>query len=122
MFLHVVGHNQRFRVIEMTFRRFGETSNRYFQEVLYVVGQLHNKIIVICDESSRSPTMAEADDEQPVKCALVLTQSWQVLDDDGIADESAFDGSNEVVYDMEPPSGSVHDVVDEAGMMIEVGP
>jgi hypothetical protein len=46
MFLHVVGHNQRFRVIEMTFRRSGETISHYFQEVLYAVGQLHNEMIV----------------------------------------------------------------------------
>jgi len=25
MFLHVVGHNQRFRVVDLTFRRSGET-------------------------------------------------------------------------------------------------
>jgi hypothetical protein len=46
MFLHVVGHNQRFRVIEMTFRCSGEIVSRYFQEVLYVVGELHNEMIV----------------------------------------------------------------------------
>jgi hypothetical protein len=32
MFLHVVGHNQRFRVIHMTFRRSIETISRYFGE------------------------------------------------------------------------------------------
>jgi hypothetical protein len=46
MFLHVVGHNQRFKVIEMTFRRSKETISRYFQEVLYAVGELHNEMIV----------------------------------------------------------------------------
>ncbi|XP_071681866.1 uncharacterized protein [Lolium perenne] len=35
MFLHVVGHNQRFRVIHNTFRRSTETISRYFQQVLY---------------------------------------------------------------------------------------
>jgi hypothetical protein len=30
MFLHVVGHNERFRVIDLTFRRSGETINRFF--------------------------------------------------------------------------------------------
>jgi hypothetical protein len=45
MFLHVVGHNQRFKVIELTFRRSIEIINRYFQEVLYVVGELHNEMI-----------------------------------------------------------------------------
>nr|XP_051220996.1 uncharacterized protein LOC127339156 [Lolium perenne] len=32
MFLHVVGHNQRFRVIHNTFRRSTETISRYFQQ------------------------------------------------------------------------------------------
>jgi hypothetical protein len=30
MFLHVVGHNERFRVIDLTFRRSGETISRFF--------------------------------------------------------------------------------------------
>jgi hypothetical protein len=64
--------------------------------------------------------MSEAVDEQFVKCAVVLTQLWKVLDDEGIADEPPFDGSNEVVHDVEPPLGSVCDVVDEAGTMAEV--
>jgi hypothetical protein len=34
---------------------------------------------------------------------VVLTQLWQVLDNEGIAYELAFDGSNEVVHDVEPP-------------------
>jgi hypothetical protein len=46
VFLHVVGHNQRFRVIELTFRRSMETISRYFQEVLYAIGELHNEMIV----------------------------------------------------------------------------
>jgi hypothetical protein len=46
MFLHVVGHNQIFRVIELTFRRSMETIRRYFQEVLYAIGELHNEMIV----------------------------------------------------------------------------
>ncbi|WVZ89944.1 hypothetical protein U9M48_036289 [Paspalum notatum var. saurae] len=46
MFLHVVGHNQRFRVISMSFRRSIETISRYFQEVLYAVGELRNEMIV----------------------------------------------------------------------------
>jgi hypothetical protein len=44
MFLHVVGHNQRFMVIEMTFRRSVETISHYFHEVLYAVSEFHNKI------------------------------------------------------------------------------
>ncbi|KAJ1283303.1 hypothetical protein BS78_03G118200 [Paspalum vaginatum] len=46
MFLHVVGHNQRLRVIGLTFRRSIETISKYFQEVLYVVGELRNEMIV----------------------------------------------------------------------------
>ncbi|WVZ49266.1 hypothetical protein U9M48_000640 [Paspalum notatum var. saurae] len=46
MFLHVVGHNQRFRVISLAFRRSIETISRYFQEVLYDVGELRNEMIV----------------------------------------------------------------------------
>ncbi|KAL6649400.1 hypothetical protein ACP70R_013624 [Stipagrostis hirtigluma subsp. patula] len=45
MFLHVVGHNQRFRVIKMTFRRSIETISRYFQEVLFAVGELREEMI-----------------------------------------------------------------------------
>ena len=35
MFLHVVGHNQRFTVIQGTFRRSSETISRYFRQVLF---------------------------------------------------------------------------------------
>lgn len=40
MFLHVVGHNQRFRVIHQNFRRSIETVSRYFRQVLYAIGGL----------------------------------------------------------------------------------
>jgi predicted chitinase len=40
MFLHVVGHNQRFRVIHQNFRRSMETVSRYFREVFYAIGEL----------------------------------------------------------------------------------
>jgi hypothetical protein len=46
MFLHVVGHNQRLRVIDLTFRHFVKTISRYFQEVLYAVGSLHDEMIM----------------------------------------------------------------------------
>ncbi|XP_073354934.1 uncharacterized protein [Aegilops tauschii subsp. strangulata] len=49
MFLHVVGHNQRFRVVHNTFRRSMETIFRYFKQVLYAVGELRGEMI-------RSPT------------------------------------------------------------------
>ena len=45
MFLHVVGHNQRFRVIHQSWRRSVETVSRYFKEVLYAVGELRNDMI-----------------------------------------------------------------------------
>ena len=54
MFLHVVGHNQRFSCIKLTFRRSTETISRHFQEVLYAVGELRNELIV--DPSSVVPS------------------------------------------------------------------
>ena len=42
----VVGHNQRFRVLTPVFRRSLETMSRYFQEVLYAVGELRNDMIL----------------------------------------------------------------------------
>ena len=46
MFLHVVGHNETFRCIKFSFRRSVETISMYFQEVLYVVGELGSEIIL----------------------------------------------------------------------------
>lgn len=45
MFLHVVGHNQRFRVIHQNFRRSIETVSRYFRQVLYAIGELRDEMI-----------------------------------------------------------------------------
>jgi len=45
MFLHVVGHNQRFRVIHQTWRRSVETVSRYFKEVLFAIGELRDEMI-----------------------------------------------------------------------------
>ena len=45
MFLHVVGHNQRFRVIHNTFRRSMETISRYFKQVLFAIGELRGEMI-----------------------------------------------------------------------------
>ncbi|XP_020162046.1 uncharacterized protein [Aegilops tauschii subsp. strangulata] len=45
MFLHVVGHNQRFRVIHNMFRRSMETISRYFKQVLFAVGELRGEMI-----------------------------------------------------------------------------
>jgi methionine synthase II (cobalamin-independent) len=40
MFLHVVGHNQRFRVMHNTFRKSIETISRYFNQFLHAIGEL----------------------------------------------------------------------------------
>ena len=45
MFLHVVGHNQRFKVIHNTFRRSCETISRYFKQVLFAIGELRHEMI-----------------------------------------------------------------------------
>jgi predicted chitinase len=45
MFLHVVGHNQRFMCMQVPFLRSVETLSRYFQEVLYAVGELRGEMI-----------------------------------------------------------------------------
>ena len=44
MFLHVVGHNQRFRVIHNTFRRSCETISRYFKQVLFAIGEMRHEM------------------------------------------------------------------------------
>jgi hypothetical protein len=54
MFLHVVGHNQRIRVIHMTFRRSIKTINRYYSEVLYAIGELRNEMVL--PPSTATPT------------------------------------------------------------------
>jgi hypothetical protein len=45
MFLYIVGHNQRFRVIHQNWRRSIETVHRYFKEVLYAIGELRQDMI-----------------------------------------------------------------------------
>jgi hypothetical protein len=40
MFLHVVGHNHRFRVMQNTFRRSIDTISCYFDQVLYAIGEI----------------------------------------------------------------------------------
>jgi hypothetical protein len=45
IFFHVVSHTQGFRVIHSTFRRSTETIYRYFQQVLYAVGELIGEMI-----------------------------------------------------------------------------
>lgn len=46
MFLHVVSHNQRFRVVHNTFRRTMETISRYFKQVLFNSSLPH--VIIYC--------------------------------------------------------------------------
>ena len=53
MFLHVVGHNQRFRVIHQNWRRSVERVSRSFKEVLYAIGELRNEMII--PPSSETP-------------------------------------------------------------------
>ena len=45
MFLHVVGHNQRIRVVHQSFRRSIETVSRHFHQVLFAVGELRAGLI-----------------------------------------------------------------------------
>jgi hypothetical protein len=45
MFLHVVGHNQRFKVVHQSFRRSIEIVCRIFHQVLYAVGELRGELI-----------------------------------------------------------------------------
>jgi hypothetical protein len=45
MFLYVVGHNQRFRVVHQSFRRSVEIVSRHFHQVLYAVGELRAELI-----------------------------------------------------------------------------
>ena len=45
MFIHVVGHNQRFRVVHQSFRRSIKTVHRHFHQVLYAVGELRSEMI-----------------------------------------------------------------------------
>jgi hypothetical protein len=45
MFLHVVDHNHRFRVIHQTFRTSIEIVSRYFKEILYAIGEIRDEMI-----------------------------------------------------------------------------
>jgi hypothetical protein len=45
MFFHVVGHNQRFRVVHQSFMRLIETVHRHFHQVLYALGELRSEMI-----------------------------------------------------------------------------
>jgi hypothetical protein len=45
MFLHVVSHNQRFRVVHHPFRRSIQTVHKHFHQIMYAVGELRNEIM-----------------------------------------------------------------------------
>lgn len=45
MFLQVVGHNCKLRLIELNFRRGLETISCYFYEVLYAIGELRGEML-----------------------------------------------------------------------------
>jgi hypothetical protein len=44
MFLYIVGHNQRFRVIHQNWRRSIEIASRHFREVLFAIAELWQDI------------------------------------------------------------------------------
>jgi hypothetical protein len=73
------------------------------------------------DESSRSPTLPEAVDEQHVECGIVLTQPSQETQD---AEEPPFIASNEIVLNVEPVCRSVGvgDGVADTGLISGVDP
>jgi hypothetical protein len=54
MFLHIVGHNQRFRVVKQNWRRSIETVHRHFKDVLYAIGELRQEMIR--PSSNETPT------------------------------------------------------------------
>jgi hypothetical protein len=74
----------------------------------------------ICDESSRSPTLPEAVDEQHIECGVLLTQPSQETQDD-TAHEPPFIASNEIV---EHACGSVvvGNVLPDMGFISGVDP
>jgi hypothetical protein len=59
------------------------------------------------DESSRSPTLLEAVDEQHVQCDVVLTQPSQQTQDDTNVEEPPFVISNKTMLNVEHVCGSV---------------
>jgi hypothetical protein len=45
MFLNIVGHNQRNRLVGTNYERSGETVSRYFNNVLHAIGELRTEFI-----------------------------------------------------------------------------
>ena len=52
MFLHIIGHNVRFRVVAARFHRSIETAYRYFKIVLKAVLQLYRHVVRLSDNST----------------------------------------------------------------------
>ncbi|XP_075665695.1 uncharacterized protein LOC142635426 [Castanea sativa] len=52
MFLHIIGHNVRFRVVAARFHRSIETTYRYFKIVLKAVLQLYRYVVRLPDNST----------------------------------------------------------------------
>nr|XP_012464043.1 unnamed protein product [Gossypium raimondii] len=54
IFLHIIGHNVRFRVIRSRYYRSTETIHRYFRVVLRAILKLYKLVIRLPDESTPS--------------------------------------------------------------------
>ena len=54
IFLHIIGHNVRFRVIQSRYYRSTETVHRYFRVVLRAILKLYRLVIRLPDESTPS--------------------------------------------------------------------
>ncbi|WVZ50451.1 hypothetical protein U9M48_001702 [Paspalum notatum var. saurae] len=54
MFLNIVGHNLKNRLVGTNYDRSGETVSRYFNKVLHAIGELQNELIRL--SSSTTPT------------------------------------------------------------------
>jgi hypothetical protein len=76
------------------------------------------------DESSQSPTLPEAVDEQHVECGVMLTQPSQETRDNTNVEEPPFVTSNETELNVEPVCGSVGvgDVIIDTRFILGVDP
>ncbi|XP_030925049.1 uncharacterized protein LOC115952109 [Quercus lobata] len=52
MFLHTIGHNVRFRVVDARFHRSTKTTHRYFKIVLKAILQLYRHVVRLPDNST----------------------------------------------------------------------
>jgi hypothetical protein len=76
------------------------------------------------DESSQSPTLPEAVDEQHVECGVMLTQPSQETRDNTNVEEPPFVTSNETELNVEHVCGSVGvgDVIIDTRFILGVDP